>query len=214
MTRRERERLKNRRTMLEAARAVFAEKSYADATVEEIAERAQFGKGTIYLYFKGGKQEILSTLLDELYDEIREPVERLVVTAGASATHSRTLLEDHVVELIGIVAKNRELFIVSLKEADRDLPGSAEGDQRTWNDRLHEVLILLARFFGFAVERREIKDVDPMVLAYLFSGLVQGYLKLVFEEKERAALATLDARQTARSLVSLFYDGVALRPTE
>ena len=44
MTRRERERLKNRRTMLEAARAVFAEKSYADATVEEIAERAQFGK--------------------------------------------------------------------------------------------------------------------------------------------------------------------------
>src|SRR5690606_11691356 len=95
MTRRERERLKNRRTMLDAARAVFAEKSYADATVEEMAVRAQFGKGTIYLYFNGEKQEILPPLLDELYVELREPVERLAVTGDASATHGRTLLEDH-----------------------------------------------------------------------------------------------------------------------
>lgn len=205
--------MNRRRVMLEAARAVFAEKSYAEATVEEIAERAQFGKGTIYLYFEGGKQEILTALLNELYDEIRTPVETLVANASASATHSRVLLENHIFELVELIARNRELFIVSLKEADRDLPGKKEGGQGTWNDRLHHVLIVLGRFFELAVERGEIRRLDPIILAHLFSGLVQGYLKLVFEGKGQAGNDILEARQIARSLVSLFYDGVAVRAT-
>ncbi|GIV59650.1 MAG: hypothetical protein KatS3mg043_0739 [Rhodothermaceae bacterium] len=56
LPRRERERLMRRRAMLEAARAVFAEKGYLQATVDEIAQRAEFGKGTLYNYFTGGRR--------------------------------------------------------------------------------------------------------------------------------------------------------------
>jgi AcrR family transcriptional regulator len=58
LSRKERERLMRRQAMLEAARAVFAEKGYANATLEEIAQRAEFGKGTLYNYFPGGKDEL------------------------------------------------------------------------------------------------------------------------------------------------------------
>ena len=53
--------------VLDAARTVFAEKGYADATLEEIAQRAEFGKGTLYNYFEGGKEEILFAVFDDLY---------------------------------------------------------------------------------------------------------------------------------------------------
>ena len=56
--------------MLDAARAVFSDRGYAQASVEEIADRAEFGKGTLYNYFPGGKDEVLRAVLDELFDEV------------------------------------------------------------------------------------------------------------------------------------------------
>ncbi|MEL6613746.1 MAG: helix-turn-helix domain-containing protein, partial [Bacteroidota bacterium] len=50
LSRRERERLARRAAMLDAATALFAEKGYASATLDEVAERAEFGKGTLYNY--------------------------------------------------------------------------------------------------------------------------------------------------------------------
>ncbi|NNE70602.1 MAG: helix-turn-helix transcriptional regulator, partial [Rhodothermales bacterium] len=47
-SRRERERLARRREILDAARTVFAERGFVGATLEEIASRAEFGKGTLY----------------------------------------------------------------------------------------------------------------------------------------------------------------------
>jgi AcrR family transcriptional regulator len=65
--RKERERLARREAILEAAKAVFAEKGILGATVEEIAEHAEIGKGTIYLYF-GVKEEIYTALMEEWLD--------------------------------------------------------------------------------------------------------------------------------------------------
>ncbi len=62
--RRSREKAARRETILEAARGVFAERGILATTIDEIAERAEVAKGTIYLYFKS-KEEMLSALLDE-----------------------------------------------------------------------------------------------------------------------------------------------------
>ena len=49
--RRERKKLETKRRILDAALALFLEKGYEAATVEEIAERADVGKGTVFNYF-------------------------------------------------------------------------------------------------------------------------------------------------------------------
>lgn len=62
--RRAREKAARRETILDAARGVFAEKGVLASTIDEIAERAEVAKGTIYLYFRS-KEEMLTALLDE-----------------------------------------------------------------------------------------------------------------------------------------------------
>ena len=52
--------------MLDAALAVFAEKGYDGATLDEVAERAEFGKGTLYNYFPTSKN-FLVKMFDQVF---------------------------------------------------------------------------------------------------------------------------------------------------
>lgn len=65
-TRKEREKQAKRREILQAARRVFAEKGLHAATLDEIADKAEFAKGTLYCYFKSKEDLFLSMLEDEI----------------------------------------------------------------------------------------------------------------------------------------------------
>lgn len=54
-----------RARLLQAAEAVFGKRGYGDATIEEIAERAQVSRGTFYLYFKD-KDEVFANLVSRV----------------------------------------------------------------------------------------------------------------------------------------------------
>ncbi len=56
--RRERERAARKREILDAAQDLFFSKGFDNTTMDEIAERAEFGKPTLYTYFSS-KEEIL-----------------------------------------------------------------------------------------------------------------------------------------------------------
>lgn len=60
---------RTRQRILEAARAVFAERGFAKATAEEISTRAGVGYGTFYLYFTD-KRQALHTILREIDDKL------------------------------------------------------------------------------------------------------------------------------------------------
>jgi len=60
-----------RNRLKEAALDVFSEKSVDAATVEEITEKADVGKGTLYQYFED-KEEIVVTLVDEAVEHLIE----------------------------------------------------------------------------------------------------------------------------------------------
>jgi AcrR family transcriptional regulator len=51
--------------ILDAAAALFAEKGYARTPVKEIAEHAGIAPGTIYIYFKG-KRDLLLSIADRI----------------------------------------------------------------------------------------------------------------------------------------------------
>jgi len=53
-----------RKTIMEAAIRVFAEKNYAEATVQEIAEVAGMTVGNVYRYI-GSKQDILHLICQD-----------------------------------------------------------------------------------------------------------------------------------------------------
>lgn len=62
--RRAREKARRRQEILQAAKEVFFEQGFHQATVDDVAAHAQVSKGTIYLYFES-KESILAHLLLE-----------------------------------------------------------------------------------------------------------------------------------------------------
>lgn len=68
LSRKERERLFRRQEIVNAAREVFALRGFTAATLDDIAERAEFGKGTLYSYFES-KEELFDTVMSDILDE-------------------------------------------------------------------------------------------------------------------------------------------------
>lgn len=62
---------RTRRTILEAARAVFAEKGCSGANVGEIVTRAATTKPMVYYHF-GSKRHLFAAVLEEVYGAMRE----------------------------------------------------------------------------------------------------------------------------------------------
>ncbi|HKV57591.1 MAG TPA: helix-turn-helix domain-containing protein [Ktedonobacteraceae bacterium] len=68
-----RRRARTRSDLLAAARKVFAERGYHEASIADITSEADVGVGTFYLHFRD-KDAIFNTLIEEQYMHIRQRV--------------------------------------------------------------------------------------------------------------------------------------------
>lgn len=79
-SKRERTKIQNRQTILQAARVVFAELGYGAATVRDIIRATPLASGTFYNYFKS-KEEIFQAIQDESALRIRPRLREARATA-------------------------------------------------------------------------------------------------------------------------------------
>jgi AcrR family transcriptional regulator len=84
---RERNRLRTRRELLDAALEVFAEFGYGSASVESIAARAGASKVTLYSYFPQGREELFRELYEEINTELIDKVGAVYATDGDFTAH-------------------------------------------------------------------------------------------------------------------------------
>jgi len=111
LPRRQRERLQRRRDIFRAAERVFARKTYHGASIEEIARTAEYGTGTVYLYFKDKETlyvELFREKVGELYAHVRRRVgeEKNPINALRRLIHARTEFFD----------QNRAFFQIYMRE--------------------------------------------------------------------------------------------------
>jgi AcrR family transcriptional regulator len=102
LSRRERRKLETRQGLLEAALALFREKGYNEATVEEITERADVAKGTFFNYFPS-KEALLGELAVWRIEQLRAVLD---VSQGAPTSPvarikllMRLLCEQHIEDI-------------------------------------------------------------------------------------------------------------------
>ncbi len=67
--RRERNKLEKRTRIVAAARRLFAEKGFAETTTLEIAEAADIGTGTLFLYARSKEDLLILVFQDEMIEE-------------------------------------------------------------------------------------------------------------------------------------------------
>ncbi len=121
LTRKERERLTRRQDIITAAREVFAIRGYADATLDEIAARAEFGKGTLYGYFEN-KEDLFEAVIVEGLDDLLSLAQKNFDNSEEALTDSYRRFAR---EMLTFLVENRALFTLIMREVHRVSPRQA-----------------------------------------------------------------------------------------
>ncbi|SHK20654.1 TetR/AcrR family transcriptional regulator [Rhodothermus profundi] len=207
LSRKERERLMRRQAMLEAARAVFAEKGYVDATLDEIAQRAEFGKGTLYNYFPGGKDELFFAVFEEVFAQFRQ----LIETSFADAASFREGFEAFLRASFEFFEQNRDMLLLVTRESQRMMV-SPDPERAAFFQRHHDAFLqLLTRHIQAAIERGEVRPLPAEAVAHTILGNLHGLamhrlLKECVTGKPQHALPTPE--EATRFLSTLLLEGL------
>lgn len=174
LPRRERERRRRRQAMLDAARAVFAEKGYADATLDEIAERAEFGKGTLYNYFEGGKEALLFAVFEDIIGEMEELIRTVFREGLEDGRPLRDAFHTFVEQHFQLIRDQQDLFLILVREAHL-MAFSDDADRVQFFQQQHERLLdALIPPLEEAMERGEIRTLPASSVANLLLANVRG----------------------------------------
>jgi AcrR family transcriptional regulator len=195
--------------IMDAARAVFAEKGYHGATVEEIAARAEIGKGTVYNHIEGGKAGLFLALLDEHFDELQALAERALAD---EATPFRTRFARYSADFAAYFERHHDLFVLHLREVPRLL--LEEGDAHTGRlqarrDRLVEALVPPLEA---AMARGEVRRMPARLTAHLCFTALLGYLfQTCADARCRRRARPARPAKVAEHLTALLFDGLDAR---
>jgi AcrR family transcriptional regulator len=216
LSRKERERLSRRNAMLRAAQSVFAERGFGPSTLDEIASRAEFGKGTIYNYFPGGKEEILFALLDELYNGLIQVIEKAFDPSDVRPATARTLFRAFLVRIFDFLQENDNLFLIAIKEAQRHLFGD-DKEKAAYFRRQHLRLVnALSGPINEAMERGQFHRMPSDAVAHMILGNVNGlYAHVCLQHRYGEELSTVLGRpdQNAEFMSAMLFDGLSMTDT-
>lgn len=98
---------RTRRLLRDALISLILEKGYDAVTVQDITDRANLGRATLYLHFKQGKDELLMTSLREMFDDLKSRI---------APPSPNTALGDAALRIIPFqhAFENRDLYRVTL----------------------------------------------------------------------------------------------------
>jgi AcrR family transcriptional regulator len=153
-----------KRLIIESARDVFAEQSYAKVGTADLAKAAGLSEPALYRYFSGKKELFLATLrstgpkLLEVWQEIASDIEDPLDTLWAVGVHYYDHLQSH--------AGNMKIQFQAVSEAD----------DPEIREALRENFGAFVRFVAETLDegkRRGIvrRDVDSELLAWQFLGI-------------------------------------------
>jgi TetR/AcrR family transcriptional regulator len=180
LSRREREKLWQRREMLTAAIELFSEKGFHNVSMLEIAKKAEFAIGTLYKFFKNKEDlyksiileqahifhEALTTALEEKDDEM-ETLRNYVKVKG-------TVFMDNVSVVRLYFAETRGASFNVRVGLDKEILENVE-----------KVLQKLAQVFEAGIQKQQFQKIaEPYYLAVSLDSLTNSFLNLWLEAPE------------------------------
>lgn len=185
-----------RAALLDAALAVFNERTYGDTPVAEVAERAGVSVGTLYRYFPS--KEALGNAVYRLWKQ--RLGERLAAERAADASYASTFAAMFRT-FVGFAADHPEAFaFLELQQHE----GYLDVDSRTASTSIDQTAV---DFVSEGQKAGEIRAGDPQMLVALVYGALVGLVKarraglrLTDEDLAAAQAATwalLDVRSQA-----------------
>ena len=156
---RERNRIKNHQSILDAARACFSEKGYDQVTVRDIIRRTGLASGTFYNYFPD-KQSIFSTLLDNYMKQLNTNTQKFRVQAHSVETY----IYSTYLAIFTTIAEDPTIYV--LAHNNERVIGSLYGSSIIGNN-----LKVLSDDINKAISQAILPNIDAEMLASAFLGV-------------------------------------------
>lgn len=135
----ERKRGRRIQEILSTAAELFGERGYDAVSLEDVAERLDVTKGSLYYYF-AGKDELAVAAIETLGAEWTGRLERLAATTGGSPdARLRALIREHVAIAVGEYPAALRLFLVPSTWPDD--PRERIKELRRRHDRVFRALV-------------------------------------------------------------------------
>jgi AcrR family transcriptional regulator len=192
--------------IVDAAMAVFAERGYSAARLEEIARRAGISKGSLYLYFET-KEEIFHAVVAQAIAPNIQAIRVLIAAHPGPLEDLLRLVAERVGRLIDTPPVGGVLKMV-IGEA-----GNFPQLARVWHDDLvAHVLGALTDAIRAAQHRGEVRSGDPR--AYALEVVAPMLLGVIWRETfVPVGAEPFDLPALARQHIETMIDGlVAGRP--
>jgi len=201
--RKHREKAARREAILEAARAVFAEKGLLAATIDEIAEQAELGKGTIYLYFKS-KEAMYTALVEEGLALLVQRFSQIVDPSVTADQNLRRLCDAFYRFYREEPQHFRLLFFCSHPDV-RAKAGVDSGEQQV-RDCLKGVAAIVQKGIDQGIFS---PSVDPWKAAALAWASAVGIVFIFEQDPEHAKMLNLQLEDLLKTNTELFIRGLA-----
>lgn len=213
LSRKDRERLVRRQAMIDSARSVFAEKGYEAATIEEIAHRAEFGKGTIYNYFDGGKEEILLAVIEDLFDQLSSLADEILSAAEKSGSTFREMLFRFIEAYLHFFNERRDLFFIIMKEVNRMMLSENQESLVFVSRNRDRLAKVLTPYLDRAVSQGILGNYPTHFMAHMILGNAHGYM-MMMQQQDRClnnSIVPTDSRKAASLVTDILINGITAR---
>lgn len=151
--------------ILAAALDVFSTKGFANATVQEIAQKARVGKGTFYTYF-ATKEEVLTRIIDDGLTQMVQHISSRIKSVTGSVTKLRAVL----LEQLRYFRDNQPLC----RLITREVLGHRE-QLATLAQKISSAYIkMLKEVIDSGIEGGELKALDAETVAAALYGMLSS----------------------------------------
>ncbi|HET7712469.1 MAG TPA: TetR/AcrR family transcriptional regulator [Thermoanaerobaculia bacterium] len=186
-----------RERILKAAVEIFARNGYFNARVSEIAKAAGVADGTIYLYFEG-KEDLLITIFREHTRSYLQSLQQSLLSATGPVDQMRTAIRHHLAAL----GRNRSLAVVSQIELRHSLKFLSLFSHTEVADYLEMLRTIIEEGQSAGVFRRTLHP--QFVAKSVFGILDEMVTSWILSEKE------YDLAREADDVALLVLDGLSV----
>ena len=183
--------------ILEAATRVFAREGFHSAKIEDVAKEAGVAHGTVYLYF-GGKDDLLISIFQENLEELVEYVGSEVEKEANAEDKLRRMISLQI-ELIETNSELAELMLVEFPQTGKFLSNSVVDDLAAYID-------MIANILKEGVAEGAFDDsIDVNMLATVIYSGIQGIATRWILEEMKYPL-----KKVADEISEVFLSGIKL----
>lgn len=173
---RERNKLRTRQELLDAALEEFAQAGYGSATVEAIAARAGASKVTLYSYFPQGREELFREIYENINNQLLEQANEVYATKDGTYVDRIVALTRALMD-VAQSPKIGRFYSIEDPALDLALDPVRGHASRVWTDLIAEDLAM-AKKAGTIIT-----DASPAALAVLLVGAMRSALSDVSLER-------------------------------